>query len=322
VASNPFDDPLSDATRAGSTGPDPTLAPGDGFVTRPASPPNPPTSPWARPDTPAYMPPPPYPAAGHVPPTYPQPAQPVYQAAGPHQPGWPAYPPSYPLSFPSGYPTKPIYPTPTPVPSRSPRGALFFMIAGLVALVAVATGVSAGLSHHPNSSPPASLSDPGNDPFGGLDPFGTSAPFPLGGGGADGAQVAPGDPADRLGLGQSVHVTNGDSAWIVTVTAATWSTGCPTVKMMSGRELEATVVVKVTHGSITVSPLDFSYTDPDGAPGLPLPFVGCGAPAQGSTLSAGSEHTYTVDFDVLGRGGGVIGYGGMLSSIATWAAPS
>jgi hypothetical protein len=330
VASHPFDDPLSDPTRAGSTGPDPTLAPAGGFVTRPTPPVEPPTPPvepptqplptqpvptqpasqWAHPDSPAYAPPP-----------YPLPARPAYRPAGTNQPGWPASPPSYP----SGYPTQPVYPTPVPTASRPSRSALFFMIAGLVSLAVVAVVVGASVGRNPSGSPTGALNNPGNnDPFAGIpfDPFGSSTPFPLNGGGADGAKVAAGDQTDRLPLGRTVHLTNGANAWTVTVTAASWVNSCPDVTLMNGRELEATVVVKVTQGRASVSPLDFSYSDPDGLPGIPVPLMGCGSGPNIAILSAGTDGTYTIDFDVLGQTGGLIGYGGLVSPIARWVAPS
>jgi hypothetical protein len=320
VAPSPYEpaEPLSDPTLAGTVGPDPTLAPAGGFVTpsaQPAPPAQPippiqPASPWARPDTPAYMPPPYATGTAPVPPA----TQPVYQAAGPSQPGWPAYPPNYPTHL--------GYPTPKPATVRQPRGAIFFMVGALVLLAVVAIGVGALAGRQPSGNPAVSLSAPDNDPFGG-NAFGGNPPgvLPFGGGSGSGAQVAPGDQAERLPIGRTVALSNSDSAWTVTITSASWESTCSTVTMMNGRPLEVTIVVTVTQGNITVSPLDFSYTDPDGIPGIPLPIMGCGSALDQATLSAGSEHTYTIDFEVLGRGGGVIGYGGMLDSIATWVAP-
>jgi hypothetical protein len=204
---------------------------------------------------------------------------------------------------------------------------MFFMVGALVLLVVVAIGVGALEGRQRSGNPAVKLSAPANDPFGGNpfsgNPFGANPPgvFPFGGGSGSGAQVAPGDQAERVPIGQSVHLSNSDSAWTVTVTGASWQSTCATVTMMNGRELEATIVVRVTRGSITMSPLDFSYTDPDGIPGIPLPVTGCGSGMDQATVSAGSQHTDTIDFEVLGRGGGVIGYGGMLNPIATWMAP-
>jgi hypothetical protein len=200
---------------------------------------------------------------------------------------------------------------------------MVFMVGALVLLAVVAIGVGALAGRQASVNPAVSPRAPDNDPFAG-NPFGANPPdvFPLGGGSGSGAQVAPGEQADRLPIGQTVHLSNRDSAWTVTVTGASWQSTCSPVTMMNGRQLEATLVVQVTRGAITVSPLDFSYTDPGGIPGIPLTVMGCGSALDQATVSAGSEHTFTIDFEVLGRGGGVIGYGGMLNSIATWMAPA
>jgi hypothetical protein len=285
--------------------------------------PTPPASPWARPTTPG-----------------PQPYVVLPPAPAPASPGY----------LPPGYrppPTHPVYAPPTayPVPPP-PRNSDIRLVFGVIVAVLLLAGAGAAVgvikdradrrSAAAVTAPSAGPTD--TDPFGlfGGDPFSPNpfspdpfSPDPFSGGGpfGSGATVDEGAAALNMPIGRTIHVSDTHGKWTLTVVSAQWRTSnCDTNGVAPdpiGELLVVNVAFEVTQGLASINPFDFSYSDPDGQPGLSSIFSGCEPRLDaGIDLHQGSKRRGTVVFDVIGKTGGTIEYGPLFSQLATWNAPA